>query len=124
MDKINDAKSIDEVLESLNKKEETVTVPANWAYPNVYQQTVELNDRTVLNGFAVRSPYLPELYIHPEGTEHTYVELAALFGDPQKTQRIYHNKSENETVVYTGYSQLGSIKMNNTGEYTITMRKI
>lgn len=123
MDKMNDAKSIDEVLNSLNKEEEIVTMPANWAYPKVYQRTVELNDGTVLNGRAIRSPYLPELYVHPEGTEHTYVELATLFGNPEKTQRIYNHSSESETVIYTGYTQLGSITMDNDGLYTITMRK-
>lgn len=119
-----DVNDIGEVQDLTETEEPIVEVPVNWAYPKIFQTTVELNDGTVMNGFAQKSPYSNEIYIYPDGMNHTYIELVTLFGDPERTQAIHAHMSENETVTYTGYTHLGSITADNNGKYTITMRQL
>lgn len=100
-----------------------VDIPANWAYPKLFQSTIKLRNGQVMNGRAQRSPFGNELYVYPEGVDHTYAELAEIFSDPEKTQVIQHNKSESEISLFSGFTQLGSITAEDSGKYTVILRK-
>lgn len=119
MDEIRNTKTVEEV----QAEEGIAVVPADWAYPKIYQMKIELHDGTSIDGHAQKAPYSNEIYVYPDGTNHNYIELVTMFGDPEKTQMIHAHVSENETITYTGYTQLGSIVVNNRGEYTVTLRR-
>lgn len=112
-----------EMIAPQEEEEIVAEIPSDWAYPKIYQMTVELHDGTIIDGFAQKSPFGNEIYIYPSRTDYTYVEIASIFSDPEKTRTIQSHMSESETVVYSGYTLLGSITVDNFGKFTITLRK-
>ena len=103
---------------------EIVEVPRDWAMPLPYHKTIELADDTVIDGYAMQSTLFSDnLWVYPERTDYSYMDVALLFSDPNKTSIIRVHMSETETVIYTGYTRVSSINQDGDNKYTICLAK-
>lgn len=97
--------------------------PEDWAVIGVFQQKFYLNDGTEFNGFAIKSPMTDEVWIHPEITGLSYMDLVQVFADANKTSVIRCDASPNEQTEYIGYTRLTNILAQTDGTYNICMTK-
>lgn len=115
-----------ENMDSVNEEEnEIVEIPSDWATPKPYHRTVILGDGSVVDGYAARSTILSSdnVWVYPERTDLTYMDIVTLFADPNKTSTISVRMSENETITYVGYTRLGTINNDADNKYTVCLTK-
>ena len=109
--------------EEINSEEDIVTFPEDWAVIKPYHQTIVLNDDTVLDGYAMRSSIADEVWIYPKSKTLSYLDLAMIFSNPDKTEVIQSNIMNDQFVEYHGYTRLASITAQTDGTYIICMTK-
>jgi hypothetical protein len=103
--------------------EDIVEIPENWAVIGSYQQRIILNDGSVLDGYAIKSPIADEVWVKPESKSLSYMDLVVVFSNPDKTSVIKSDIASDNHVEYKGYTRLSSITVDTDGKYSICLTK-
>ena len=82
-------------------------------------ETLTLNDGTVLNGHALGSE--DELFLYVYGT--TLADLYPLISDAEKTAKIQEDRNGDQ-MIYTGYNYLYSIREERSGMVSAGLRMV
>lgn len=82
-------------------------------------ETLKLNDGTVLTGHALGSE--DELFLYVYGT--SLAELYPLISDTEKTAEIQEDRNGGQTT-YTGYNYLYCIREERSGMVSAGLRKV
>lgn len=98
-------------------------IPSDWAFPKPYKMTVELNDGTIIEGYARKSSIDDTVWVFITDPDYGYLKLVTTFTDPEKTAVIQSHASELDHVTYEGYTRLASINSDMNGKFSIGMTK-
>lgn len=102
---------------------EIPVVPEDWMFPTIFRQTFVLADGTEIAGGVSKSAFSNKIWILINEPGYDYGSLAALFGNPEKTNVIRFNISESERTEFIGYTRLSTIKSGNEGTFTVGLSK-
>ena len=83
--------------------------------------TLTLNDGTVL-----RDSYIllsGSLFVYVQQAGMTIVELFELLCDPVKTAKIAYTQVNGETITFTGYKKLTSVRDEENGLFTAVLKE-
>ena len=109
--------------EKLTQEEQTdiPSVPADWAYPKIFENTVVLNGGIMLKGMIQKLSFSNRIWIILNELGLNYSKIVELFSDPAKTEIIKYNVNANEYIMYTGYVNLASINIDSDGKFTVSL---
>ena len=102
---------------------EIPVVSEDWMYPTIFRQTFVLADGTEMAGGVSKSAFSNKIWILIGEPGYDYGSLAALFGNPEKTNTIRFNISESERTEFIGYTRLSTIKAGTDGSFTVGLSK-
>lgn len=114
---------MDEEKMTLEQQTDIPSVPADWAYPRIFQHTIFLNDGTELRGYIQKSTFSNRIwvFIHDYGLD--YSRIVSLFSDSEKTKSIKYNVNSDERIEYIGYINLASINAESDGSFSVGLER-
>lgn len=101
---------------------ETQGIP-DWALPKVEAEILEFKDGSTIEGRASANQDRDSLWISILDENANFSQVAAIFMDPNKTEKITYHSSLYDTPVYEGFTRMAGINISRDGKFKVRMKK-
>lgn len=109
--------------ETTEIQEDIPEIPADWAYPKIYQPIITLGDGTEIKGLVNKHSFSNKLWILMNDTGFSYAQIITMFNNPDNTSVIRYSPNSSERIEYIGYTYLSSINAEPDGKFNIGLSK-